>query len=429
MIVTRLTPGTVGVLLGVILMTFGSSHASAATKEYDIAAFGAVADGRTVNTAAIQSAIDACAAAGGGTLVVPKGEFVTGSVFLKPGVNVELRDGAVLKNSPDAIDFPFVDRRIEGQTRPSRWAMINADKCDGLRITGPGTLDGNNPILFADPAAAKFKADPIISKFPQLCYIKDSHSVVVSDVKFERSAFWNLHFYRCRDVRVERTSFRVDSKVYSPSSDGIDLDSCQNAMISDCLFDVEDDCIALKGTRGPHAWDDKDSPPTENIRVAGCNFVRGHGGVSFGTEATIVRNVTIENCTATLEPKFGMLRFKIRTDTPGQLYENIRMSNIKMLGGRGRVLLTRLNHGTKEVVKDPHRVIRNVVIENVTGECESLGTLFGNEMTDVRDITLRNIDIKAATGDIGVSDKIENLTFDHVRVNGKAVAATRPSAP
>ena len=396
---------------------------------YDIAAHGAVGDGKTVNTQAIQASIDACAAGGGGTLVVPKGEFVTGSLFLKPGVNVELRDGGVLRNSPDAADFPFVERRIEGMTRPSRRAMLNADQCDGLRITGPGTLDGNNPTLFADPAAAKFKADSIVSKFPQLCYIKDSSNVIVSNVKFERSAFWNLHFYRCHDVLVEKTSFRVDHKVRSPSSDGIDLDSCQNVTVRDCLFDVEDDCVCLKGSRGPHAWDDKDSPPTENIRVSGCTFVRGQGGVSFGTEATLIRNVTIENCHAKLDPKFGMLRFKIRPDTPGQTYENIVMRNITMDDSRGRVVMTRLDHGTKDVVKDPHRVIRNVTIENVTGSCESLGMLFGNDMTEVHDVMLRDIDIKTVSNDIGISDKIEHLTLDNVRVNGVVVATTRPTAP
>jgi polygalacturonase len=391
-------------------------------KRFDIALHGAVADGTTVNTKSIQSAIDQCAAEGGGTLVVPKGVFVTGSIILKPKVNVEVLEGGVLKGSTDAADYPMATRRIAGAVEPHRLAMINAEKCDGLRITGPGTLDGNNPALFEQAAAAKFRADPIQYKFPQLCFIKDSSNVTVSGVKFERSAFWNLHFYRCQEILVEKSSFRVDHRTRSPSSDGVDLDSCKKARIQGCLFDVEDDCIALKGTRGPDAHADRDSPPTENIHVSDCTFIRGHGGVSLGTEATIVRNVTIENCKATLDRRAGMLRFKVRTDTPGQLYENIRMSNIEMVNSPGLIVMTRLNHGTKQVVNEPHRVIRNLTIENVTGTCEQFGVLLGNEMTDVTDVNFKNIDVKVKTPGSGISSDVKNLKMENVRVNGEPLA-------
>ena len=111
-------------------------------KEFDITKYGAVADGQTLNTGAIQKTIDA-AAAGGGTVVIPQGTFLSGAIFMKPGVNLRLDEGAVLKGSGDTKDYPNIQTRIEGHFEEWLPALVNADKCDHLRITGPGTLDGN----------------------------------------------------------------------------------------------------------------------------------------------------------------------------------------------------------------------------------------------------------------------------------------------
>ena len=120
---------------------------------FDISRHGTIADGKTVNTKAIQAAIDQCAAGGGGTLVVPKGEFISGSLFLKPGVNVELLEGAVLKSSPNPQDFEVRKGvRFEGHFAEWRTGLLNAEHADHLRITGPGMLDGNGPAYWSAKA-------------------------------------------------------------------------------------------------------------------------------------------------------------------------------------------------------------------------------------------------------------------------------------
>ncbi|HWW77510.1 MAG TPA: glycosyl hydrolase family 28 protein, partial [Pyrinomonadaceae bacterium] len=287
--------------------SYGNSHAArrrafkaeaASEKRASIADSGAVGDGRTLNTGRIQSAIDRLASEGGGTLVVPRGVFLTGAIFLKPGVNLHLDEGAVLKGSTDRKDYPKRETRVEGHFEEWLPALVNADRVDHLRITGTGTLDGSGAPFWEDFWARR-KQNPKTTNLdverPRLALIQNSEDVRVSGVTFKDSGFWNLHLYRCRNVVVENVRFRVPDGVRCPSTDGTDIDSCQNVTIRGCTYRVDDDCIALKGSKGPLAAGDKDSPPVEHIRVENCTFERGHGVVTLGSEATLVRDVEVKN--------------------------------------------------------------------------------------------------------------------------------------
>src|ERR1044071_2040617 len=123
---------------------------SASSKRVSVADLGAVGDGKTLNTASIQSAVDQLASKGGGTLVIHKGVFLSGAIFLKPGVNLHLEEGAVLKGSTDRKDYPKMRTRIEGHFEEWLPALVNADRVDHLRITGSGTLDGNGAPFWED---------------------------------------------------------------------------------------------------------------------------------------------------------------------------------------------------------------------------------------------------------------------------------------
>src|SRR6185312_5908464 len=247
----------------------------AASRDVSITDFGAVADGATVNTKAIQAAIDHIAAGGGGTVIVPPGVFVSGALFLKPKVNLHLEKDAVLQCSTDMANFPVQRTRIEGHFEEKfNPALINAKNCDGLRITGEGTFDGaGRPIwdLFWKLRAAA----PNPGNFPnvgvpraRLALIENSRGVTVEGVTFKDSQFWNLHLYKCDGVTVRQARFEVpDDYKQAPSTDGIDLDSCRNVTVEGCYFSVTDDCIAAKGSKGPRAAEDRDSPPVEHIRV------------------------------------------------------------------------------------------------------------------------------------------------------------------
>src|SRR5476651_79187 len=251
-----------------------------ADKTYLITEHGAIADGTTLNTKAIQATIDECAKKGG-TVVIPKGVFLTGALFLKPGVNLEIQEEAVLKGSQNIEDYPKGMTRIEGHFEPWRSALINGDKVDHLRISGKGTLDGNGaPFwkLFYDRRNADNKTTNLSVERPRLTFIRDSKDVKISGITYLNSGFWNLHLYHNQNVTVDNCRFIAPHGQipdHAPSSDGIDVDSSQDITISNCFFSVGDDDIALKGSKGPFAMDDKDSPPDERITIKDCVFEAG----------------------------------------------------------------------------------------------------------------------------------------------------------
>ncbi len=436
--------------LGLLTLTPGTAFAR--QRIVDIRRHGAVGDGRTLNTRAIQKAIDACAATGGGMIAVPAGVFVTGSIWLKPGVGLELRKGAVLRGSTDLADYPLVMRRfVEAYPEPLRLGLINATGNHGLRIVGPGTLDGAGDKfwrMFFKAPEESVEGNKVVYHFPQLCSIEDCDDVTVSGVTFKDAAFWNLHMYRCRRSVIEDCSFEVPHVIRAPSSDAIDLDSCQDIVVRRCRFSVDDDCIALKGTQGPGAAAYAEAPAVERIHIHDCVFEHGLGCVTYGSNATVVRDVLVERITNVGD--IPTIRFKVRPDTPGQVYEKLRVKGVRLAEAPtpygpewhnrevfygygkpnfgaddpavGLIVNARLTHGTKVEPKMPGAIIRDVVIEDVTGTTRRFGNISGSPTTAISNFLLKDINVRLT--DAGERKKLiarntKNIRFDNVQVNGK----------
>jgi alpha-L-rhamnosidase len=422
---------------GVLAVPVKAPHKPAATgifeapKRYNIAENGAVGDGTTLNTKAIQATIDKCAQNGGGVIVIPKGIFLSGSIFLKPGVNIEMEEGSVLKGSTNIEDYPKGMTRIEGHFEPWRSALINADKVDHLRITGKGVLDGSGePFwkLFYSRRSADPKTTNLSVERPRLAFIRDSKDVEISGISFTNSGFWNLHLYRNQHVKVDNCRFvaphgRVPDD-HAPSSDGIDVDSDQDVTISNCFFSVGDDDIALKGSKGPFALDDKDSPPVEHIRIQDCTFEAGGGVMTCGSEATIVRDVVIQRCTTSV----NVLQLKLRPDTPQQ-YENISISDITL---KDNATIFKVAPWTQyfdlKGQAPPKSIVRNVTISNVKGSGSSLGAISGHNLTTFGDITLKNVNVTLKNTNMRVGN-INTLKFENVVVNGAPMSAPAGTPP
>jgi alpha-L-rhamnosidase len=385
-----------------------------------VADFGAVGDGATLNTEKFQSVIDQLAARGGGTLIVPRGVFLSGAIFLKPGVNLFLEDGAVIKGSTNVDDYPKLKTRVEGHFEEWLPALINADKCDHLRISGKGTLDGNGAPFwreFGMQVRTNRSTKNLDVPRPRLAFIQNSDDVRISGITFKDSGFWNLHLYHCRNVVVEKARFEVPVGARAPSTDGTDIDSCQNVTIRGCSYRVNDDCICLKGSKGPFAMLDKDSPPVSHIRVSDCTFERGDGVMTLGSEATVVRDVVMENCRVNAVANF--LRLKLRPDTP-QLYEDVHCHNIT-LDGAGAILQVQpwRQYFDLQGQLPPKSVVRDVTIANVKGKYGSLGVVKANPgQTTISDITLKNFDVQLKTNRLNAVDA-KNLKLKNVVVNGK----------
>ncbi|MBC8051757.1 MAG: right-handed parallel beta-helix repeat-containing protein [Sphingobacteriaceae bacterium] len=407
------------------LSFLAAKHQHLIEKKYNIIDYGAIGDGKTLNSKTIQAVIDECSKNGGGIVIIPKGTFLSGSLFLKPGVNIELQQGAVLKGSTNINDYQKLNTRIEGHVEQWRAALINADKVDHLRISGPGTLDGSGePFykLFYNTRDAVKGTKNLDVERPRLMFIQNSKDVKISGVFFLNSGFWNLHIYRCQQVEVENCRFQAPSGAVpnrGPSSDGIDIDSSQDIVIRGCSFSVGDDCIALKGSKGPFAGQDKDSPPVERVLITDCIFEAGGGIVTFGSEATLVRDVEVKRC-VTRGPT--VLRLKLRPDTP-QHYENIQMSDITMENGGAIFKVTPwTQYFDLKGQEPPTALVRNVKITNIHGTGASFGEITGHDKAEIKDIVIKkaNLELKSTDFKLG---KVTGLRFKKVEVNGRKMNA------
>ena len=386
------------VVAAALLIAFILAGCATESNRVSIAAVGAVGDGVMLNTPVIQKAIDQLATNGGGTLVIPQGEFLTGAIFLKPGVNLHLDQGAVLRGSTNIEDYPAMETRIEGHAQVWRPALVNAKKADHLRITGEGTIQGGGK--------------------PRNLFIQDSKDVQISGISLRDSGLWNLHLYRCQNVVVEKLDIRAPT--HSPSTDGIDVDSCQDVTIRGCYISVNDDNIALKGDKGPFAMDDKENPPVTHIRISDCTFGLGNAGLTLGSEASVVRDVVMENCRLVGTERNCVLKLKLRPDTP-QIYENITARNItvdnpaaKLVSIEGWNQFFDL-HGQPP----PSQSVDHVTLANITGKLNDFGRINGPAKSTVQNVTLENIDIKLNEPGV-VIKQVKNLKLNNVKINGVA---------
>jgi alpha-L-rhamnosidase len=404
--------------------------AAAPARRYLITDFGAVAGGKILNSAAIQRTIDQAAAAGGGLVEIPRGTFRSGSIFLQPGVELTLDEGAVLLGSNAIEDYPKRPTRIEGHFEPWRMALVNAQNLEHVRISGRGRLDGNG-ILFWAAFWQRRKENPQCTNLeverPRLLFIDRCHDVRIEGLALQNSGFWNLHLYRCRDVAITGLTITAPTSgpILGPSTDGMDIDSCQDVAVRRCKISVNDDNIALKGSKGPLADHDADSPPVENILIEDCEFGDGNGMVTCGSEATVIRHVTVRHCRIT--GRTNLVCLKLRPDTP-QDYEDITIDGVELTGGAGRILQVAPWRQFFDLAghAPPTQRISRVTIRNVTGSFRSFGTLRGNPGDTLGDITLENFDVRLSDPRLSLGET-SNLVFTNVRVNGQPYPV--PAAP
>jgi alpha-L-rhamnosidase len=408
------------VVLAALLAVFVPGAKGSET-QMSIAACGAVGDGKTVNTAAIQKGVDELATNGGGTLVIPKGEFLSGAIFLKRGVNLNLEKGAVLKGSTNIEDYPEMETRIEGHFLVWIPALVNGSRVDHLRITGEGTIAGGGKPYWDEFWKARVANKDVTNlavKRPRNIFIQDSKDVRVSGISLRESGFWNLHLFRCTDVVVNKVDIRAP--VHSPSTDGIDVDSCQNVEIQDCYISVDDDNIAIKGNKGTSALEDKTIPPGEHIRISDCSFGLGNAALTLGSEATLVRDVIIENCKLTGTNKNCVLKLKLRPDTE-QHYENITARNITVDNPTAQLVVIQSwrQFFDLEGKPAPSQYVTNVTLENITGTLLDFGRVEGPEKCTVQNVTFKDINI-ALKNPVVVTRSVKNMKFTNVKINGVA---------
>lgn len=286
---------------------------------FNLRDFGARGDGVTLDTAAMQRAIDAAAQRGGGTVFVPAGRYVVGSIVLRDHITLHLDAGAVLLGSQDPADYPLIRARWEGVTQDTHAPLIGGEGLRDIAISGRGTIDGRGAMWWQ-----KHRAKTLDAPRPRLISFTHCTNVLIEGVTLTNSPAWTINPVHCENVIVDKVT--ILNPPDSPNTDGINPDSCRNVHISNCHIDVGDDCIAIKSGIETEASELR--APCENTTITNCTMVHGHGGVVIGSEMSGgVRNVVIANCVFVGTDRG--IRIKSRRGRGG-FVEDVRATNIVM---------------------------------------------------------------------------------------------------
>ncbi len=415
-------------------------------KDYLLTKYGANADGKTLSTDAFKKAIEDCSKNGGGRVVVPAGEFLTGAIHLKSNVNLHVSEGATVKFSMDPKDYlPIVHTRWEGMELMHLSPFIYAYEQTNIAITGAGTLDGQgksffwkwhgNPKYGGDPNVLSQKEArarlykmmddnvPVEQRVfggerdylrPQFIQPYKCKNVLIEGVKIVDSPMWEVHPVLCENVIVRK----LNIVSHGPNNDGCDPESCKDVLIEDCFFDTGDDCIAVKSGRNNDGR--RINVPTENIVVRGCTMKDGHGGITVGSEISGgVRNLFAENNRLDSPNLDHALRVK-NNASRGGLLENFYFRNITV-GEVAHAVIT-IDFNYEEGAKGGFTpVMRNFVADNIkSGKSKYVMDAQGFENAPIYNIKIKNSTFENVENGI-MAANLKDAKLENVRINGKAV--------
>lgn len=398
------------------------SIVTARSQDYVITKYGVSVDSTKLNTHAIQRVIDKANANGGGTIVIPKGVYLTGALFFKPKTHLRLAEGAKLKGSDNIADYPLIPSRMEGHNLDYYAALINAYHVDNFSISGPGTIDGNGlrywKAFWAHRDSLK-KIGQVSTNLevhrPRLVFIWGCNNVIIQNVKLHNSGFWTTHLYQSNNVLIENCDIRSPFKpVPGPSTDGVDIDVCKKVTVRNCYISVNDDGVCIKGGKGVDAQSLPGNGIVEDVLVENCSFGPVHSALTLGSECIHGKNITIRNCK--VNNNTPILHLKMRPDTY-QIYENVTVENIT--GKCGTIVdmspwkqfFDLGNSGKK-----PFAIVKNITFKNINVSCDSFATLAGNPLDQVSGIVFK--DIKATAKNPGFKNHYKDVKVENVVVNG-----------
>lgn len=391
-------------------------------KQYCITNYGVQNDSTILQTERIQAVIDKAAQDGGGVICIPKGTFLSGSLFFRPRTHLYLEKGATLKGSDDISHFDVIDTRLEGQNLTYFAALVNVIGVDGFTLSGEGKINGNG-LRFWKSFWLRRQVNPQCTNLeelrPRLVYIADSRNVQLSGVRLENSPFWTTHLYRCENVKLLNLSiFAPHSPVKAPGSDAIDIDVCKNVLVKGCYMSVNDDAIALKGGKGPWADQDKvNNGSNMNIIIEDCVWGFCHSALTCGSESIHNRNILVRRCR--VEHAQRLLWLKMRPDTP-QNYEYIQLEDIT--GSAINFLFAQpwtQFFDLKDRKDVPYSYSSHVTMRNIQLDCDVLFAVKKDETQyKLSDFLFENLKITARKSGEICKDYIHNLQIRNVTVNG-----------
>jgi len=384
----------------VLLLSSSCARLGGMKKDFNVVKYGAVADGKSLCTKAIQSAIDACSKSGG-KLVFPAGVYLTGTIYIKARVELHLEKDAVILGSTNINDYTTDTGGIRYNTPWMDRCLIYAEGADDISITGEGALDGNGSQENFPPGRGG-------AARPMLLRLFNCENVVFRGFQMRNPASWGSAIIGCENVDIR--NLRIHNRA-NWNGDGLDFDSCRNVTVDNCEIDASDDCICLQAS-------EKDRP-CENIKITNCRFSTKWAAIRIGLlTRSDIRNVEMRDCHFHDIEDSG---FKIQM-AEGSVMENMVFENITMENVTRPVFMTLNSHRFTRALRDeplpPPGKLRNISFVNIKGKA-------GNPAVK---------DAQAYMTIMGVPEqKIENVEFKDVDITfpggGTAETARRQDVP
>ena len=401
-----------------------------ASERFDITAFGAVADSKTLNTEAIQTAIDVCTP--GGTVYVPAGVFITGAIFLKSNMTLYVEKGGVLLGSDQPADYPVMTYRWEGREQLCYASLVNTKDCtegrlERITIAGEGTINANGVALFKGEMAEKkgYRGRAVCLRNVDYVYLKD--------ITVRQSPAWCVHLIYCNHISANHISIYTKNDEYGKryenifNGDGLNPDSSSDIYIFNSMIASQDDCIAIKSGRDEEGRSVGIS--SRDIRISNCQFKSGFG-VAIGSEmAGGVSDVRVTDCM--FEDVYSIGTVKAPRGR-GAIVENISYENCTLKNYslehedcewfRGAINIDQFyshieyDADRMEEINEGTSIIRNIFFKNIVLDTYAGNAIFmaGLPESPLQNIVLENV---SAIGKYGLKAyNIDALILKNVSV-------------
>ena len=386
------------VVVALFGMIAGCNEGVKKTASLSVKDFGAVGDGKTLDSPAIQKALDACGAAGGGVVRIPSGTYLSGAIFLKSNTTLVIEEGALLEGSSEEVrDYPVIDSRFNGTEQKSHASLINAIDVHNVTITGKGTVSGSGIGGTRPPTG------------PRVIEFIRCNNVLLENIKVLNKGRWTIHPLYSKNVVIRG----LDILTTGQNSDGIDPDSCDTMLITDCTFDTGDDCIAIKSGKNQNGVDV--GIPCENITVTNCTMNGGSACVALGSEISGgIRNILVRDCV------FNTMHrgFDIKTrEGRGGFVENVLVENIKTFKVSNALLMRmdyRANAGN-DLIAGPAGIstFKNIVCRNFEIINGGMGGIRGSKKNPIQNLTIKNF-TSDGSGELKI-ETVNGLVVENIR--------------
>ena len=380
---------------------------------------GAVGDGVTLDTKAIQAAIDSVAAQGGGVVEVPAGVYLTGSIWLRDNVNLHLNPGAVIKGSPELKDYcdenccSQNEAEIKGGDYISGGHLIMGVGVRNVSITGQGRIDGNSDAFMLDENGKRWsKKSKIPGRPGQMIWFVDSKDIRIRDVEIADSPYWSLFILNCDRVWIDGCYVHTRRKDYHTfNGDGIDIDRCRYVTISNCRIDTSDDCITLRASAAHKLADPHDC---EWVTVTNCNLSSSCNAIRLGVGEGNIHDAVFSNLTISdTNQAFNLVAAYVRgnrgTDISGIRFNNIRVQAKEFV---------RIHH-----MHSPSATIKDIVFDDISGSVKYTSKLWAKQAAPFTNIVFRNVDVPTDIECVNAQIKIEGGLIAKKKLSSKDLKA------